>query len=450
VVIEIDPANPAIPACREEGMLIITGNARDFSTLKRSNLQKADYLICVAGEDVLNSDIALIAEKNQGQRKQGKLNCSIHVDDPTLWTLLRGQEFTSGQSEYFRLDFFNIYDEGAKQLLQEYPLFENGIPQNSPHLIFIGYSNFSEQLLLNSARQWVMDPSQSGGKISVSIVDQDAAGHEETIRRQYSLVEKTANITSFQGISDARGINFQSSGNDGSQNGSSRIYINFENENLGLSSALSLLNHMQKEEAEIIVTMNDETGLAALIKENTASNERLRRLHFFGLLERTCTPQLVFNSMTESIARAIHANYLQMMAADGSKNNHPLSKMTWDELSDDLKEMNRDQADSIGAKLKSIGCEIIPWTDFGAQEFQFNNDEVEKMAVMEHERWMQLKLRQGWRYNTTRNDGKKEHPSLLPWGDPGFSDAEKEKDRFAARQIPDLLASAGYQIYRVG
>lgn len=449
VVIEIDAANPNVATCREEGILIFIGNARDIPTLKRANIQNAESLICVAGDDVLNSDIALIAEKNLQPRKHGKLNCSIHVDDPTLWTLLRGEEFTSGRSQSFRLDFFNIYDEGAKQLLLEFPLVEKGIPQNSPHLVFVGFSNFSQQLLLNSARQWVSDPSQIDRKIKVSIVDLEAGTQEEKIKSQYSLVEKTTDIKSYQEIKEAGGINFKGSTNGGTLTGASRIYINFENENLVLSSALSLLNRIQKEETELIVTMNDETGLAALIKENTLSNDRLRRLHFFGLLERTCTPQLVFNSMNESIARAIHANYLEMMATSGKKNGNSASTVSWDELSDDLKEMNRDQADSIGLKMKLISCEIVPWTEFGAEKFTFTPDEIEKLAEMEHERWLRFKHQQGWRYGVVRDDKKKEHPSLVDWDDPSFPESEKEKDRSAVRQIPMLLASAGYQLYRL-
>ena len=51
VVIEIDPSNKKIATARDEGAIVIVGDARDSATLKKANLQNASYLICVAGDD---------------------------------------------------------------------------------------------------------------------------------------------------------------------------------------------------------------------------------------------------------------------------------------------------------------------------------------------------------------------------------------------------------------
>ena len=123
--------------------------------------------------------------------------------------------------------------------------------------------------------------------------------------------------------------------------------------------------------------------------------------------------------------------------------------VAWEHLSEEMKEMNRDQADDIGTKLHSIGCDILPWNDYGADKFIFTPGEVESMARMEHKRWCKLKRDQGWRYAERRDDKKKLHPCLLGWEDARFSEVEKEKDRNTVRQIPRFLALAGFQIYRV-
>ena len=75
--------------------------------------------------------------------------------------------------------------------------------------------------------------------------------------------------------------------------------------------------------------------------------------------------------------------------------------VAWEELSEEMKEMNRYQADDIGIKLHAIGCDILPWSDYGADKFVFTPDEVECMAKLEHERWCKLKLDAGlavWRH----------------------------------------------------
>ena len=137
------------------------------------------------------------------------------------------------------------------------------------------------------------------------------------------------------------------------------------------------------------------------------------------------------------------------MSETGNSASGSPALVPWEQLGEDLKEMNRDQAESIGLKMKSIGCDIIPWTDFGAQDFKFKDEEIEKMARLEHERWTRYKFQQGWKFNAKRDDHKKEHPSLLPWDDPAFPESEKRQDRSAVRQIPQLLALAGYQIFRL-
>jgi hypothetical protein len=123
--------------------------------------------------------------------------------------------------------------------------------------------------------------------------------------------------------------------------------------------------------------------------------------------------------------------------------------LAWEHLSEEMKEMNRDQADDIGAKIHFIGCDILPWSDYGADKFVFTPGEVELMAKIEHERWCKVKLDLGWQYGALRDDKKKLHPCLLGWEDERLSELEKEKDRNTVRQIPRYLALAGFQIYRV-
>ena len=68
----------------------------------------------------------------------------------------------------------------------------------------------------------------------------------------------------------------------------SRIHINFDNEQIGLSSALSILNHLRNQDVEIVVSMVEEVGLSSLIRENNLQSNKLKHLHFFGLMEKTC------------------------------------------------------------------------------------------------------------------------------------------------------------------
>lgn len=87
-----------------------------------------------------------------------------------------------------------------------------------------------------------------------------------------------------------------------------------------------------------------------------------------------------------------------------------------DELLESLKESNRRQADHIGVKLKAVGCGIAPLTDWEAERFQFTPEEVERMAEMEHRRFVEEWLRAGWTYAPgPKNLERRTSPDLVPW-----------------------------------
>ena len=118
----------------------------------------------------------------------------------------------------------------------------------------------------------------------------------------------------------------------------------------------------------------------------------------------------------------------------------------WESLPEDLRQSNIAQAADIGAKMEAIGAIIVP-ESADAPEFQFTDEEVERLAEQEHERWMRDRLSQGWRYGQPRNDERKIHPDLQPWA--ALSAADKDKDRNAIRTLPETLRDAGFQILRL-
>jgi len=149
-------------------------------------------------------------------------------------------------------------------------------------------------------------------------------------------------------------------------------------------------------------------------------------------------------SLLEKLAQAIHENYRRDLR--GIKPPDDPAMQPWESLREDLKESNRQQATQIPAKLQALGYHFRPVVDREPVMYQFTPTEVEKLAILEHERWMQEKLAAGWRYGSPRDDGKKLHPSLIPWEE--LPESEKDKDRDPMRRIPQLLAEAGFEIYR--
>jgi hypothetical protein len=80
-----------------------------------------------------------------------------------------------------------------------------------------------------------------------------------------------------------------------------------------------------------------------------------------------------------------------------------------------------------------------------APAFAFTDDEIQQLAQMEHERWMQERRAEGKVYGPIRAGNQ--HPDLVDWQ--YLSDTAQDKDRDAIRELPAILGEAGFQIIRL-
>lgn len=69
---------------------------------------------------------------------------------------------------------------------------------------------------------------------------------------------------------------------------------------------------------------------------------------------------------------------------------------------------------------------------------------LEKLAENTHDTWAARRIEEGWRYGPQRDDTKKEHPGLVPYGD--LSHGEKEYDRATAAETLKLIIKLGFDV----
>jgi hypothetical protein len=225
------------------------------------------------------------------------------------------------------------------------------------------------------------------------------------------------------------------------------IYICIDNDALGLSTALTLLNKLGRTDTPVIVSMSQTAGLATLLGRVGGKDGTYQSLHAFGLLDQACQPDLVLGGTNEVLARAMHERYVRDYRESHSTGCEDPAMADWDHLSETLKESNRSQANHLGAKLQAIGCDVAPMTDWDAASFMLTPSEEDTIARLEHDRWVEERRRQGWTLGP-RDPAKKTNPNLVPWE--ALPEQGKEMNRASVRQIPVFLASAGFQIYRIG
>lgn len=161
------------------------------------------------------------------------------------------------------------------------------------------------------------------------------------------------------------------------------------------------------------------------------------------IIESTCT--YVQTQVTEQLARALHGSYVAARIADGESAASRAALFSWEALSDEFKESNRDQARQAADKLAAIGCIVLPRTDPDAVFEYQSEDEVEFLSRMEHDRWVRERTAQGFVYGPVRTGF--EHPDLAPWEE--LSGETREKDVQFVRALPNLLADVGFKIVRL-
>jgi hypothetical protein len=70
----------------------------------------------------------------------------------------------------------------------------------------------------------------------------------------------------------------------------------------------------------------------------------------------------------------------------------------------------------------------------------------EQIAENTHEVWAAGRMADGWQYGPTRDDLKKTHPCLVPYGE--LSERERDFDRATSIETLKLVVALGYRIVK--
>jgi hypothetical protein len=450
VVIEQDAENDFVRQCRDLGAAVLLGDAAESDMLRKARVARAAHLFALCGDDGVNAEVAVRAAQMVTARSGPPLTCVIHIFDAQLCTLLRERELDSSSAGRMRLEFFNMFDLGARVLLEENPLCSPGqdAARAPSRLVIVGVGRLGESLLVNAARQWQANDLARSRRLQVTLIDQNAQEIAATLQVRYPSLKKLCDVVALD--MDVHSASFRQAdflGDPGPDGRPARVFVCLDDDSLSLSAALALVGRGRDHNPTIVVRMAQNAGLAKLLDNVDAGSSSFRHLRAFGLLDRTCHPDQVLRGTHEILARAIHEDYLRQQAAAGVKLEQNPSMVPWDALSEQLKESNLQQADDIGAKLKAVNCSTAPMLDWDEPLFDFTPEEINLLARLEHQRWMAEKEQAGWRHGLKKDSEARTHPCLLPYDQ--LPAEEQEKDRNPVRQIPATLAKVGFRVHRL-
>jgi hypothetical protein len=447
VGIESDGNNGAIARCREDGVVVLIGDGTDPATLRRARAHRARYLFAVAGDDGRNASIAIAAGSLAEGRRGSPLTCFVHVLNDKLDGVLR-EVGLARHGRGLRVEYFNVAELGAPTLLADYPAFDDqGNTQlGPPHIVVVGLGEMGTRLIVHAARRWRSMPGTRGKKLRVTAVDRQADTRVALLNERLPRLASVCELKPCR--MDLDSAEFERADFLFGRRGKSDVtgvYVCVGDDAVGLSAALHLRHRLGGRNVPIVVRTTQEGGVAALLGGEGRS-DAYGNLRVFGLLDLVCRPEVLMAGQNEVLARAIHENYVSNRRREGQSVETNPAMVDWEKLPESLKESNREQAADIYRKLESIGCDIVPMTDWDAEPTAFTADEIELLARMEHDRWRKEREAAGWRLAAARSEGRKESPYLVPYED--LPSDVKEIDRATVRAVPAFLAEVDFAVVR--
>lgn len=333
-----------------------------------------------------------------------------------------------------RLDFFNVDEQGARLLIDNYvPLRPEAMGDWPPTVLVVGLHLLGQAVVAELARQWHVNGRANEQRVEIVTIDTEASRIVKRLQRRHPQLEHAADVTAI----DASVEPLETDGLATLRPDIALVCIG--DDGAGLHTALRLRGFFPDPATRIVVELVRADGIASLVDHPGQPNH----VEVFNLYERTMRPELLLGGTYELLARAIHDAYVaERLGPDIDTDTNP-ALVVWEELPDALKESNRDQAADIGTKLAALGRGIAPLTEWDADLSVFSDDEIEHLAELEHARWVDQRRLDGWT-SGVKDIEAKTTPYLVAWD--ALSDEVKEWDRQTVRKIPSFLARVGYQI----
>jgi hypothetical protein len=413
------------------GSLRVVGDARDPDVLRGAGIGRATALYACTEDSATNTAIVLAA-RQFARTSSRPLAAYAQVADPDVCLALQARYLGLPQPPGLRLDFFNVDDLAARKLFAEEPV--QAVKGRPPRVLVLGGTAFGRAVVVEVARRWRAAAPDGPTRLHLALVDDDATRTIEQLTYRYPFLTQVCHLTPQEvDVSTLRGAG-----------GFDRVFICYDDEVRALKIALTAEWLWYGGPRSVVVRLD---RLAALREAFGASGDQLLdevsgTLRLFGVVEGASDPELIGDDLTERLARVIHDSYERSRRRrNPAENTH----VAWEDLPETLRRANRAQAEDIGRKLRAVGCMLSPRVGPGI-EYALAEGEVDQLAVMEHERWLDERVAAGWRYAERRDDVRLLHPSLRDWSE--LPEDTRQKNYDAIRELPAILADAGFRIVR--
>jgi hypothetical protein len=448
VAIEKNPEPDLEERLHKMGIPLITGDATRKEILLEARTEYADSLFTFCPDDTINISIALQAH-NLNCFTGTTRKCFIHINDAELRNALQNNFQEKSPESKQSLQFIDAYGpEAISLLVHGLPLDHDGISPSDTrtvHLIILGFGCMGRTIAVKAAQ---LGQFANRKKLRISVIDRNAMANQSALLFHHPYILDEADFSFYQQevlSSDTRNQLEKWCNEPGMV---VSVVICFDNSSIVYDSVFNLLPVLNKKNVRVAIRVNEPESFAFLLKG--AGINKYHDLHIlpFGMEKSLETLAEPYKNETERFAIDIHQAYDELVnkgsvKESGKSHRSEKSKKlnAWNNLTEDLKESNRQQAVHMYFKLRACGFEIADLKDPRPAIEKFETGIFDALAIMEHDRWVAERKVNNWKYGKPSDKPNRINENIVDW-DKLSPDIQKY-DYEAVALIPRLLRKVG-------
>lgn len=465
-VIDNDLDNINIKFLKQHGVRIISGDATSIDLLNRIRAPYCRYLFATMNDDGENVEIAVNLFKllRKVRRKDmtkfqslSKLNkeehlvqCFINIADPQIRNLLKHHSIATDPNDLFELKFFNTY-ENSSNLVFRHPELNKYIEltynnQTPLHIAIVGFGEMGQEIYLMILRLFeFLGPK----KLHFIVFDISAEKKMQLFLKRYPNLDLLSTYeTKDIDINEADFLDeISKSIQEIDENEEMLIFFCIDTDNIGVSAALSILPILRNESIPIFVQTYSDAGLATILRSKDVFHFTNNPVIPFGIIKEICNKRILINPTIDTIALKFHDHYIEHQKSSNTESDSNPFLTEWDLLPEERKDSYRNKVRTLEIFMNSFGFKISTKSAIKNKTIQFTNVECQKLAEIEHSRWLADRILAGWRYQEgNRINNLKKNPLLVEWSK--LSERSKNSNIKQIQDIPEILSSCNLIIER--
>ena len=446
VLVDADPLPAHATLAAGHGFNLVNGDPLDGAVLEAGAIRRAARLIVTLPDDGDNLETAMLARSLvAGRRKgHGPLLANVAVKRRHLWRQLVRSDAIERMGADFEILPFNLAAWAARHFTWDQPLWRYAWLRDQPriHAVLIGYEDYAEALVGQLPAAGVHVALK---RPRLTILSPDAAAALRRLDQAYPELSRAADFEVLEFPIETARLDADLMARIAAESPVTAVFVCRDKGEAGLGTALSVRDAMARTGqwgAPVYVHMSKCDGVEGLLVDSARARRFEEVIQAFGIEQRLCDLN-VLEGRLELVARAIHAGYSDSRAALLPGDSETLSNAAlseWRTLPETFRESNRRAADHIPAKLASAGCLAPPGTLLRAPaSFRLcrHENDLERLARLEHDSWMAGRYLDGWRYTPRRDDRRKHHPNLVAYAE--LDEPTRDFDRGQIRLLDERL-----------